>query len=556
MQEAVILKPRLPRARQLIVRARDHARAHSPSLAEYALAVLSSVLLVFSFPDFDLWPLAWVGLVPLLLAVARRPAPARPFAAFVLGWLSGTIFFYASCYWLTYSMIRYGGLPAPLAYTLLAPAAAVVGLFPAFVMTAFAFLLNRQGKLIALLGFPFLWTTGELARLYVTGQLWNAVGYSQGYVPPLIQAARWGGVYGVGFLIVAANVAFAYFILEKTRRAFFFSAALLCVVAMILALSFYSARRDRDDAAPEALVVGVQANVPMSFARTPEAMDELLQRHFRLSERGLQGVRDEKLRALPRLVVWSESPMNFAYSGDASIRSVLGEFARRNRAALIINSMEPAPNDGAYNSALMIDDEGRLIAQYDKIRLLPFGEYVPGSKWLPGTSLVAAIVGDFTPGEKYPLLSIGPARAGVFICFESAFPEIARRFAAEGADVLLNISNDGYLGPTPVRRQHLANAVFRAVEAGRPVLRVTNTGITARIAADGRVSDETGSFRPEVRTWTVGRAASPKTFYTERGDLFAFACALLSGLLLFIPKHWGSIKHDRNRQHAGTPDGV
>jgi apolipoprotein N-acyltransferase len=129
-------------------------------------------------------------------------------------------------------------------------------------------------------------------------------------------------------------------------------------------------------------------------------------------------------------------------------------------------------------------------------------------------------------------MPMGEARAGVFICFESAFPSIARRFAGEGADVLVNISNDGYLGPTPVMRQHLANVVFRAVENDRPILRVTNTGISAYINERGEVSDETAGFEPALRTWTVKRAAQGQTFYTRRGDLFAGLCALLSSLLV------------------------
>ena len=124
------------------------------------------------------------------------------------------------------------------------------------------------------------------------------------------------------------------------------------------------------------------------------------------------------------------------------------------------------------------------------------------------------------------------ARAGVFICFESAFPEISRAFARQGADVLVNISNDGYLGRTPVMRQHLANVVFRAVETGRPVLRVTNTGISAAVTARGEVRDATEGFVPAVRTWAVARADGGQTFYAKYGDLFAWLCAALSVLAL------------------------
>src|SRR5262249_44395755 len=143
-------------------------------------------------------------------------------------------------------------------------------------------------------------------------------------------------------------------------------------------------------------------------------------------------------------------------------------------------------------------------------------------------SSVRGIVGEFTPGSSYTLMPLGANRAGVFICIEAAHPGIARAFAKEGANLLINISNDGYLGPTPVMRQHLANAVFRAVENDRPLVRVTNSGITARIAANGAVLDETHGFEAAVRTWQINRNDRGTTFYTRYGDLFVYACGLIS----------------------------
>ncbi len=211
---------------------------------------------------------------------------------------------------------------------------------------------------------------------------------------------------------------------------------------------------------------------------------------------------------------------------------MVARFAARNETSLLFNSNEPAPTGGSYNSAVMINSQGRLVAQYDKIRLLPFGEYVPLPRWLPGAGLVSAMVGDFTPGAVYTLLPVGEARTGVFICFESAFPSVARSFAQAGVDVLINVSNDGYLGRTPVLRQHLANTVFRAVENRRPVLRVTNTGITAHISARGEVTDATGSFETATRTWTISRSTEGTTFYTKHGDLFAALCGAISFIAL------------------------
>ena len=158
-------------------------------------------LLILSFPNYESYLLAWIGLVPLLVAIARRPSPGR---AFILGWAIGTVFFYVTCYWLTYSMIHYGGIPTVLAYLLLIPGALVIGIFPGLFAALMALAISRWGDRAVLLA-PIFWVTLEWVRLGVTGQLWNALGYSQAFNPLLIQTATWGGVYAVSFLIVVIN---------------------------------------------------------------------------------------------------------------------------------------------------------------------------------------------------------------------------------------------------------------------------------------------------------------------------------------------------------------
>src|ERR1043165_3518773 len=244
------------------------------------------------------------------------------------------------------------------------------------------------------------------------------------------------------------------------------------------------------------------------------------------------------LQSLPldnsfRFVIWPESPMNFTYASDPTFQFQIGSYARMFHTSLLFNSLEPTLTNGYNNSALLINEDGRLIAQYDKIRLLPFGEYVPLPQWLPGASLITGLVGEFTPGDKYTMMPFGDRRAGTFICIESAYPYIARRLTSEGADVLINISNDGYLGPTAVMRQHLANVIFRAVENGRPVLRVTNTGISAQIDARGVIDDQTKSFEPEVRVWQLQPYLISNTFYTRYGDLFVYVCTTIKILVFF-----------------------
>ncbi|HYN84303.1 MAG TPA: apolipoprotein N-acyltransferase [Pyrinomonadaceae bacterium] len=498
-------------------------RASAPTLADAILAAASVLLLVLSFPDFDLWPLAWVALAPLMVALVRRPLRAG--TAFLLGWGAGSLFFYATCYWLTHAMIHFGGLPAWLAYVLLAPGAIGVGLFPALWATALSRVAARRG-LVALLFAPPAWAACEWLRLGATGQLWNAVGYSQAYATALVAPASWGGVYLVGFLIVSTNAALAYVALRRTARAAALMTTVLAAVALVIFLS--AAPRAAGGERPSAYVVAVQPNVAAGVARTSEETAALVNLHLNLSADALRNAP----AGVPRVVVWPESPMNFAYSRDSNFREVVERFAREQRASVLFNSMEPAPLTGVYNSAVMVDADGRLVGRYDKIRLLPFGEYVPLPRWLPLTWLLGGIVGDFTPGAEYPLMPLGEARAGVFICFESAFPSIARHFARDGADALVNISNDGYLGKTPVIRQHLGNVVFRAVETGRPVLRVTNTGISAFVTPRGEVLDATDTYQTAARAWTIGRARDGKTFYTRHGDVFAAACAAAS-LLCF-----------------------
>jgi apolipoprotein N-acyltransferase len=496
-----------------------------PTSSEWVAAAATTLLLILSFPNFEFSFFAWIALVPLLVVVSRRPSPLR---ALILGWGVGIVFFYTTCYWLTYSMIHYGGLPTVVAYASLILPAIVIGIFPGLAMMLVAMVIQRWGAGAVLL-VPIFWAAFEWTRLGVTGQLWNALGYSQAFSLHglALGPATWGGVYAVSFLIVLVNAVVALAIVARGARWAVSSGALLLIVFLGAVIFFSPEGEDLSGVPPYLNVVALQPNVPMTLAKTSQELNQLRALHLTMSSESLMQISSDS----PRLVIWPESPMNFTYAADQSLQSVIAGFTKTNRTSLLFNSLEPAPDGGSYNSALLVNEEGRLIAQYDKIRLMPFGEYVPLPQWLPGASLISGIVGEFTPGNKYTLMPIADHRAGVFICIESAYPWIARRMTAEGADFLINISNDGYLGPTAVMRQHLANAVFRAVENGRPLLRVTNTGITASIRPDGFVEDVTDPFQANVRNWRV-TATKNDTFYTRYGDLFVHVCAAITGLLL------------------------
>ena len=509
--------------RKLPPKSLTRVRASVPTLAEASLAIASALLLILSFPNFDLWWLAWIGLVPLLVVVRRTLNAGR---AFLLGWLWGVIFFYGTCWWLTYPIIHYAHVPAPLAYVLLLLPVILVSLFPALFCGALGRVVSRFGH-TALLVAPFLWVSFELGRYAVTGQLWNALGYSQAFHPMMITSARWGGVYAVSFLILTVNASIAFALLSRVGFRVVLSVAVVGLVGVVLSVStFNAAVEDLLSSGPGHPIVAVQPNVPMEGADDSTSQRQLLDRHLGLSGKGLRAARDQYSHE--SLVIWPESPMNFSYSRDSQLRDAVATLARTNHTSVLLNSLEPAPNSGEHNSAILVNEEGGIVAQYDKIRLMPFGEYVPLPQWIPGASSVRGIVGDFTPGSKYTLMPLGDLRAGVFICIEAAHPGIARSFANEGADVLINISNDGYLGPTPVMRQHLSNAIFRAVENDRPLVRVTNSGITAQISPTGEVSDSTAGFQPAVRSWTLRKEVFRKTFYTRHGDVFAYLCALIS----------------------------
>ena len=508
----------------------------SPALIDFGAVTLSAVLLILSFPDFNLWPLAWCALVPLLLVVAVNRGRWRPF---FLGWVFGTVFFYGSCYWLTYSMIHTGSVSPWIAFPLLLPGAALLGIFPGLFGLLMGRCIQKWGA-PALFIAPLGWSALEWLRLEVTGQLWNAIGYSQAFHPSIIGSARWGGVYAVGALIVSVNAAIAFALLRQGIRALVLSAVLVFLILLIVSASVInSSLRPKQDA--DAVVVAIQPNVPVDLVKSQDDMKLLTARHFDMTEAALKQIQND---TEPRLVIWPESPMNFGYGGDEQLRSALASFAQQHHVSILLNSQETAPNDGIYNSAVLINEQGKLVAQYDKIRLLPFGEYVPLPDWVPGAGLIRAIVGDFTAGTNYRLMPVGNLRAGVFICIESAYPSIARRFTNEGAGVLINISNDGYLGPTAVMRQHLANAIFRAVENGRPLLSVTNTGITAFITPNGEARDMTAGFRPEVRIWSLSPPPGQRTFYTKHGDVFVVSCAVLS-LLIFVFTFFGAPRRAR-----------
>lgn len=518
-----------------LVMALDFVKRILPSRKNAALSLLAAGLLILAFPDFEYWFLAWFALVPLMWAVEREGSVLR---SFVLGWLFGTAFFFGTCWWLTYAPIHYAAFPWPLAYFLILIVCIGAGVFPAIFAAVLSALLKRFGSW-AFLAAPFVWVFSEFLRYWLTGNNWNAIGYSEAFHEvSLIPLAQVGGVYACSFAIVSINAAVKFaFESKRSLRMLLIAILIFLFVQFLSCLAWvYASTRDINYAAN---VIAIQPNVPMS-GLTSKNLEELRERQVLLSEAGLAITRtqyyrlpDERLILLgkPTLVVLPESPMNFMYADDREFQQFIGDFARRNNVSVLFNSAEPDATNGKYfNSAMMIGADGKVVSQYDKIYLLPFGEAVP----VPLDAIVPGFVGNFSYGREYDLLPLGDAKAGVMICFESHFGQLSRRFVADGADVIIEMTNDGYLGPTPVLRQHLANAVFRAVETNRPVLRVTNVGITAYINEKGAVLDPTAAYQEDTRVWTVSKSDGSQTFYVKYGDWFAWLCSAVTIILLLL----------------------
>jgi apolipoprotein N-acyltransferase len=527
-------------ARFRVARVLPYQQSHAPFISNLLLAVFSGLLMIFAFPEWNWWSLGWVCTAPLVMAVARE---RRFWGAFILGWTTGTIFYMGTSYWVTYSMHHYGDIALWLSYVILMIFSAALGVFTALFAGLLALAIKRFGGW-AILSAPVLWAASEWLRLQLTGVGWNALGYSQAFQPSVIGIARLGGVYMVSALLVAASTALVFGVIYFERRRGF--VVLTAVILLIIIAVLYG---ERLRAAPASQggsvdVAVIQPNVPINGDWSDERfVEQMLTLHFRLSEQALQSGAEKSAG----VVIWPESPMNFEYDRDAVLQQRVAAFTRRNRVTLLMNSWgfpkDSIGRETQYNSALVIAPSGEKIAEYDKMALVPFGEYIPARNWLPFAKDLRALVGEITPGTSFTLGEAAGARLGTLICFEATRPDLARRLRREGASALVQISNESWFGPTSMPRQMLAEAIFRAVENNVEVIRATNSGLSAFVHSTGQTEGETAMFETATRVWQVKTAdeaqAEALTFYTRHGDLFAVACAILSVLLVgasFIPE--------------------
>jgi len=512
----------------------------------WLLVVLSALLQILIFPLPGLYILSWFALAPLIIALLRaRPAgeleiadsvklrAATPWQGFLLAYVSGVLWYAGTCYWIYDTMRQFGGMSAPLALLALFLFSLYLGLYHGLFGLLMGMLAGPgRDQRRALLAAPFLWVTAELARTRITGFPWNLLGTAQVDNVPLCRIATWTGVYGISCEIVLVNAAVAAaFLVPRQKR------AALLIAALAAAAVLQSGRLIDPPAEPanrEALLV--QQNIPIAMQWTRDYFDRTLSELTQLSMNSApQTTFPASAGQAPKvdLIVWPESPAPF-YTDDAKFRNAVSEMARRAGTWVVTGAVGTAPvapgtgqHDLVFNSAAIVSPTGDWTGRYDKIHLVPFGEYLPFPSLFSFAGGLTKEVGEFQRGRSRLPLDGGDAKLGVFICYESVFPDEVRQFAGQGAQIFINISNDGWYGDSGAWSQHFNQTRMRAIENNRWTLSAANTGLTASIDPYGRALVQ--APRKERTTLLAPYAlTSVTTPYSRYGDWFAILCAIIS----------------------------
>jgi len=489
-----------------------------------------------------------VAFAPLIVALLRaRPAgileidgsvdlqAAKPGQAFLLAYVSGVLWYAGTCYWIYDTMHQYGGLSKPLALLALFLFCLYLGLYHGFfgLLLSLAVGPGRDNRR-ALLAAPFLWVAVELARTYVTGFPWNLLGTAQVDNISLSRITTWTGVYGVSFEIMLVNVAVATaFLVPRKKRN-------VLLIASLTAATVLQAGRlvDAPVVPADHAALLVQENIPVDTTWTRDNFQRTLRELTDLSVKGTSASVPGTEAGKIDLIAWPESPAPF-FTSDRLFREPVSQTARTAHSWVVTGAIgtTSAMQNGTtasqvFNSAALVSPSGDWTARYDKVHLVPFGEYLPFPKLFAFAGGLTKEVGEFQAGVSRAPLDAGDKRLGVFICYESVFPGEVRQFANQGAQVFVNLSNDAWYGDSGAYAQHLNQTRVRAIENDRWILSATNTGVTGSIDPYGRT---VARLPRKERAVLVAPYAltSVTTFYTRHGDWFAWLCAIISaGALL------------------------
>ncbi|MGQ9896152.1 MAG: apolipoprotein N-acyltransferase [Acidobacteriota bacterium] len=487
-------------------------------------SVGSAGFLTLAFPPFGFWLLSFAALTLLLWAITSVD---RPVTAGWLGWLCGALFYYGSGWWATHSLIVYGGIPTLIAHILIAVASVLVALPTALFAVGVHITAGREPS-PAWVCIPAWWCVSEWLRGEVFAFGWNPLANAVAFEPWLARAAGLGGHYLVGAMIVAFAAGVLSTLRQQPRHPKRVCpglvagtlALLLPPLAALLVPLLGQQRPPGGEAQVSVIAVQPCAPMPTEAAST---YAEAEARQMRLAMVGVwQAPGDQH-----RLVIFPESQIALdvdAPGAEAVLQPLLAQDV------WVLTNATRRVGEGFANAARLYGPDGSR-AEYQKVYLMPFGEYVPLGAYLPVKLPTLAV--EARPGKAIVTLPVtdGP-QLGVSICFESVFPSLHRAFRRQGATVMVNLANDGWFGQTPGREQHLQHLVYRAIETGCPVVRVTNDGISALLDANGQVQDVMSPGQADVRVWQVVPSAGGSPPYVLVGDVFVWGCMVAVGSLL------------------------
>ena len=457
------------------------------------LALVSALLLVLLFPGFHLTWLAPVALAPILIACAREISWKR---RWFYGWAAGALFWCGVCPWIEFVMDVHGGMGPWGGWGTFILFGLYKGLHMAVFATLAGFLMPRWWAIPAVAA---LWTGIERTHGFF-GFAWLDLGNAAIDMSWLMRLAPITGVYGLSFVFAMLSCAAALLVVRRPRRELLWLAALIVLVAL-------SGSAGQAAGVRRALVV--QPNVDTELQWTEDNVRDTEQKLAALSQ-----------TAGADLIIWPEVPAPF-YVTDAKFRDYTARIAQTAGVPFLFGAVGFTPQREPLNSAVMMDTSGKIVDRYDKINLVPFGEFIPPMfGWV---NRITKEIGDFVPGERVVVFPLNGHKLGAFICYESVFPDLVRQFVRGGAEVLVNLSNDGYFGQSFAHQQHLEIVRMRAAENRRWILRATNDGITAAIDPAGRVVERMAPFVQSagLLPYNYERAETP---YTRHGDWFAWSC--------------------------------
>jgi apolipoprotein N-acyltransferase len=490
-------------------------RASRGRTAARALVLVGAgVLGALAFPRTGWSALGWIWLVPALVSGLTRPRRA----ALLDGWLAGTVFYLVLLSWLDHTFLHYSAIPWPLTWLPITALAAYCGLYLGAVASAVAGLRGRVGAGPALALAPALWVVGEWLRGWLMGGFpWGLLGYSQAAQLPVIQIAELGGVYAVSFLIAAVNAALAGLLALGPRRAWPGATATMVLLLATLAFGLHAMGRASVGGPGSVEVAVIQPSIEQTIKWDPARHAQIMDIYERLTR--------EAAHARPAIVLWPETATTIFLRGDPVLLERLRRLSEEVGTPILVGSIDrrDRPREQFLNSAFLLTGQG-ITAKYDKIHLVPFGEYVPLASLLSFVKGWAEFISEFGTGDTETVFPLPGAPFGTVICYEVIFPELFRGFVVRGAAFMANITNDAWFGETSGPWQHLGMLPLRAVEHRVAIARAANTGVSGFVEPTGRI----GPMLPLLERGVLHRRIPLRdrtTLYTRFGDWLVYVCA-------------------------------